>query len=292
VAVVVGALVFASRRKVAPAAPRTPATREWRLVQLTRAVGVVVGLLVGWRVFDRGSYGTGPMLAPAAFGLCVVLATAVGETVVRPRRAAGVRSASLTPRRVTAYLPRVTTALVGVMLVVSTATMVLTTVTASRDDYTDGMRALSCRTATTGSSQTPYPGSYYTLPLGLLLLSVLVVAVLAARQVVRRPRGMAGTEVGDDALRRRSIGVVVAATGIAVCAPYVGVALTAGGALQGLAEQQTRCSSAWMGPVGVALDVAGFAALVVGVWCVVRLLDGSPDRRTAVAEHTGTPVAR
>jgi hypothetical protein len=115
-------------------------------------------------------------------------------------------------------------------------------------------------------------------------------AVLAARQVVRRPRGMAGTDVGDDALRRRSIGVVVAATGIAVCAPYVGVALTAGGALQGLAEQQTPCSTAWKGPVGVALDVAGFAALVVGVWCVVRLLDGSPDRRTAVA-RTGTPVA-
>lgn len=293
VALVVAVVLLTRTRRNGPTpSPQPPATREWRLVQLTRAAGVVAGLLVGWAVLERGSYGTGPMLAPAAFGLCVVLATAVGETVVRPRRPEGVRSASLTPRRVTAYLPRVTTALVGVMLVLSTATMVLTTATASRDDHTDAMRALSCETATTGSSLTPYPGGYYTGPLAALLLAVLVVAALAARQVVRRPRGMAGTDLGDDALRRRSIGVVVAATGIAVCAPYVGVALTAGGALQGLTEQQTPCSSAWMGPVGVALDVAGFLALLVGIWCVVRLLDGSPDRRTTAAERTGTPAVR
>ena len=291
VALVVGAVVLVSGRADRRSG-RVPATREWRLVQLTRAAGIVVGLLAGASVVGRGAYGAGPMLAPAAFGLCVVLATAVGETVVRPRRPVGVRSASLTPRRVAAYLPRVTTSLVGAVLVLSAATMLLTTLTASRDGGTGTMRALACTSSAVSSERTPYPGSYYTAPLAGLLVAVLVVAALAARQVVRRPRGMAGTEAGDDALRRRSIGVVVAATGIAVCAPYVGVALTAGGALQGLVGQQESCAPAWAGPVGVALVLAALLALGVGLWCVVRLLDGSPDRDPAPTGTSGAPVLR
>lgn len=262
--------------------------REWRLVQATRGLGVVVGLLVTVQVYQRGSYGVGPMLAPAAFGLCVVLATALGETVVRPRRPPGVRTASLTPRRIADYLPRVTTTLVAVMLVITTATIVLTTVTASRDAGTRSMRALGCETATTGSAHTPYPGSYYTLPLSLLLLAVLLVAVLAARQVVRRPRGMAGTDQGDDVLRRRSLDVIVAATGIAICAPLFGVALTAGGAMTSLAGQRPTCAPTWMGPVGITLMVTALLALLVACVCVVRLLAGSPGRLTTTTPAPST----
>ncbi len=254
--------------------------REWRLVQATRGLGVVAGLLVAAQVYQRGSYGVGPMLAPAAFGLCVVLATALGETVVRPRRPAGVRTASLTPRRIADYLPRITSVLVAAMLAITTATVVLTTVTASRDAGTGSMRALRCETASSGSSHTPYPGSYYTLPLALLLVAVLLVAVLAARQVVRRPRGMAGTILGDDVLRRRSLDVIVAATGVAIGAPLVGIALTAGSAMNDLAAQRPTCAPGWMGAVGITLMLTALLALLATCVCVVRLLAGSPGRVT------------
>lgn len=263
--------------------------REWRLVQATRGLGVVAGLLVAVQVYQRGSYGVGPMLAPAAFGLCVVLATALGETVVRPRRPAGVRTASLTPRRIADYLPPITSILVAAMLALTTATMVLTTATASRDAGTGSMRALRCETASTGSSHTPYPGSYYTLPLSLLLLAVLLVAVLAARRVVRRPRGMAGTDLGDDVLRRRSLDVIVAAAGVAIGAPLFGIALTAGSAMNGLATEAPTCAPAWMGAVGITLMLTALLALLTTCVCVVRLLAGSPGR---VTTRDSTPTTR
>jgi len=261
--------------------------REWRLVQATRIAGLVVGVAAAVLVTQVLAYGGGAMLAPAVLGLCVLLATAVGETVVRPAPAPGPRSASLTPRRVRDYLPPVLTPVVAVMLALTAATLVLTTVTASLDEGTGTMRALSCSDATSGASRSPYPGSYYSLPLTLTLLVVLAVAVVAALQVVRRPRGMAGTDHGDDALRRRSLGVIVAATGLAVCAPLAGIALLGGSALVQLPQQST-CAPSWMGWTGTALLVLGPAALVVTCACLLRLLSGTPDR----APETESPVAR
>lgn len=133
--------------------------REWRLVTLTRLGGLAGGLAVAWTVARRGAYGTGPMLAPATFGLCVLLATALGETVVRPRRVGAVRSASLRPRRIVDYLPGASTALVASMAVLTGATLVLTTLTASQDSYTHEMRALTCATATFSSSRGRTPGA-------------------------------------------------------------------------------------------------------------------------------------
>lgn len=267
--------VFSAVRRQPRSAPADRrVVREWRLVQATRGLGVVVGLGAGVQVYQVGSYGVGPMLAPAAFGLCVVLATALGETLVRPRRPTGVRSASLTPRRTIHYLPRVTTSLVGVLTGVTGVTLVFTTVTASRDEGSGAMRALSCESALVASAHTPYPGSYYSLPLAGLLLAVLVVAGLAARQVVRRPRGMALTEVGEDSLRRRSLDVIVAATGIAVCAPYIGVALTAGGALRALGTSVPSCAPTWADPVGLVLLFSAPVAFFLAAWCAFRLLFG------------------
>ena len=250
------------------------ANREWRLVRLTRAAGVVAGVLSAVAVLQTGSYGVGAMLAPAVFGLCVLLATALGETVVRPRRPEGARSASLSPRRISDYRPRFTTALVATMLVVSAATMLLTTLTASHDESTGGYRQVSCSAAEYASSRGPYPGSYYTVPLALVLLVVVLVAGVAARQVVQRPRGMAETDLDDDALRRRSLDVIVSATGLAVGAPLVGVALLAGGGLLGLTGGQQSCAAGWMAPVGIALLVTAVLAIGASMICAGRLLLG------------------
>jgi hypothetical protein len=215
------------------------------------------------------------MLAPAVFGFVVVLGVGLGETVVRPLRPAGVRSASMTPRRLGAYLPRVPTALAVTVLGMTTVLLTFTTLTASRDDYSRAMRALSCDNLRVGSSHTPYPGSYYSLPLALLLGAVLALAGLAVRQAIVRPRGLATDDSGDDALRRRSLDVIVSAVGIAVSAPYIGLALTAGGALQGLGDSVPSCAPTWMQPVGTVVLLSALVALVVMVVCLSRLLGGT-----------------
>src|SRR3954469_12858983 len=98
------ALVAWVSRAVALAANSSGATvvqtREWQLVLSVRLLGMVVGILLAVFTWSLGSSGRGPMLSLAVFGLSVLLATAIGETVVRPRPVPGVRTASLTPRRV------------------------------------------------------------------------------------------------------------------------------------------------------------------------------------------------
>ncbi|GAB3653128.1 hypothetical protein GCM10027596_03130 [Nocardioides korecus] len=283
---VVTAVVLASR-----SGARTPQVpvREARLVGLTRVVGVVAGFLAARAVSRGGTYGTGPMLAPAVFGTCVLLAVVAGETLVRPRRDPGVRSASLGVRRVRDYAPRVWVA-VAAVLVLTTALLLFTTLTASPDETDGTARAVSCEQAAGGASAGPYPGSYYTGPLALALLVVLVVAGIAARRVVQRPRG-SGDVGGDDALRRRSLRVVVAATGLAVGSSYVGVATAAASALGNLASGESMCSPGWAGPVATGLGVSVLPVAVLVLGCALILLrPGTPHglaRPPATAGPTG-----
>ncbi len=284
VALLVGLITRAARR-----GREGDVAVEWRMVRLTRLGGVVVGAVGGWIVAASGSYGTGAMLAPAVFGLCVLMAVALGETVVRPARPAGLRSAALETRRVRDYLPRAATWVVGAMALFMAGTLTLTTLTASRDGFTGSMRALECSAADFGHTRTPYAGSFYSAPLALVLLVVLVVAGLAARQVVRRPRGMSSTDEGDDALRRRSLDVVVAATGIAVCAPLFGIATSTASALRGLASAEPSCAPPWAGIVGLTELVVAPIALVVVGWCLLALTVSLPRR---AARDSSTTAGR
>jgi hypothetical protein len=237
----------------------TAVTREWQLVLGVRLLGMLVGALVAVFTWNLGSNGRGPMLSLALFGLCVLLATAIGETVVRPRPVPGVRTASLTARRVRDYLPW-TTPLVGFLVAAAVAVLTLTTLTASDDDL-GAARALACRTADGAASHSPYPGAFYSVPLGVTLVVVLVFAVVAARRVVDRPRGMAASPDDDDRLRRNSLDMVLAATGTAVAAPLFGVALVAGGTMNTLRGDPIGCAPGWYGPVAAVLLVLALVAL-------------------------------
>lgn len=257
-----------------PRPPRTP-VREGRLVGLTRVVGVVVGFLASQAVAQGGTSGTGPMLSPTVFGTCVLLAVVVGETLVRPRSGPGVRSASLGMRRVRDYAPR-TWIPVAVVVLMTAALLLLTTLTASLDSPGGEARAVSCTRGVFSSTASPYPGAYYSGPLALGLLGVLAVAGLAARQVVLRPRGR-GDVGGDDALRRRSLRVVVAATGVAVGLSYVGVATTAATALHTLGAQIGDCAPGWAGPLAATLVVTVLLVMALVLGCVLVLLrPGTP----------------
>ena len=235
-----------------------------------RLVALLVGIGLAVVTTGLGADGRGLMLAAAVLGLCVLVGTAVGETVVRPRRDPGPRSASLAPRRVRDYLPR-TTPLVVALTVALVGTLVLTTLTADPDD-TGRARALSCTGPAMGQSHGPYAGSFYSLPLAVMLVLVLATAVVAARQVVARPRGMAATDEGDDRLRRNSLDVIVAATGVAVAAPLAGVALTTGSALRSMTTAVPTCAPGWWSPVGVAFLLLALVALASASLLLGRLV--------------------
>lgn len=281
IAVLAMALVMQVGRRTHAAAVRP--TAEWRRVRMARLGGVLAGVIAAAVTWRLDSFGRGQMLAPAVFGLCVVLGVGLGETVVRARHEAGVRAASITPRRLSAYISRTPAALASAMVVMTAVLLTFTTLTAGRDDYTRSMRALRCDSVHVGSSYTPYPGSYYSFPLALVLVAVLVLAGLASRQAVLRPRGLATDDAGDDALRRRSLDVITSAVGIAVGAPYVGLALTAGGALQGLGDSRPSCAPTWMQPVGTVITLSALVGAVVVVVCLTRLLGGT--------QRVGRPAA-
>lgn len=260
--------------------------REWRLVQATRLLGLLVGGYAAFGVMSPQNtlipdhwvrdYGVGAMLAPAVFGLVVIVFVALGETLVRPRRAAGPRTASLRPRSPRDYLPRPTTVAVGAVSVTLAATLVLTTLTAAGDRSLGGRRVIRCATEVMSSSRGPYPGSFYSAPLALVLLAVLAVAALAARQVVRRPRGFATTDHGDDVLRRRSLTVIVAAVGATAGLSQTGIGWVTSSALLGLDQ---TCAPDWTDPVGVTIAATAVASFLVALWCLVRIVSNDSLER-------------
>lgn len=263
-------------RQIRPGRRDVQPRREWRVVQATRVLGLAGGVMAAYSLAGRLEYGRGEMLAPSVFGLAVVIAVAVGETVVRPRRPAGPRSASLRTRRIGEYLPRWTAWSVLGTGAALAATLTLTTATASWDDWARGMRVISCTSVGAGSSTGPYPGSFYSLPLASVLVAVLLVAGVAAHQVIRRPRGLAETDSGEDVLRKRSLTVIIAATGVAIAFSHAGVAATAGTALVGLGG----CAPAWAAPVGWLVGLSALPALFVGVWCLVRIVSNDSLERS------------
>lgn len=250
-----------------------PRSREWVTVVGIRVAGALVGLGAAVALAAALDGGRGVVLAPAVAGLGVLAGVALGETVVRPRRTTGPRSASLRPRTAWAYVPRpLGLTLLGV-LVVHLATLALTTATADRG------RSFSCRVGEFSASNGPYPGSSYSVPLLVVLAVVGVVAAVAARVVVQRPRGYAVDEAGDDILRRRSLTVIVAATGLAVAATHVGVALAAASALGNVA-----CAPLWAERTATLLLLTVPVAFLAACWCGVRLFLN--DRSTAAERAT------
>lgn len=246
---------------------RVETGEEWTRVRWMWAVAVLIGGVVAWLLYGSLGLGRGTMLVPAVLGVSVVVGVGLGETVVRPRRPAGPRTASLVARQVSDYLPRGLTAVVVAIAAVHLATLTLTTVTASADDMGRAGRQVAAQCGTTGSAASPYPGSYYSVPMSVVFLVIGLTTVAALMAVVRRPRGFAPDEVGDDLLRRWSTTRVLAAAGAALAASHAGTAFFAGTALL-----RMECQRAWMEPVGWVLVASVPVALLLLGWLLGRIV--------------------
>ncbi|WP_344047137.1 hypothetical protein [Nocardioides panacihumi] len=246
---------------------RVDTRREWTSVRATWLAALVIGGIAAWLIQDGLDLGRGTMLVPTVLGLFVVAGVGLGETVVRPPRPTGPRSASLAPRRVADYVPQALATAVAAMTALHLATLALTTATASTDDVGRAGRRVAAQCGDIGSAASPYPGSFYSVPLIALLGVIGVLTAAALMTVVRRPRGFAPDDMGDDVLRRRSATRVVAAAGAAVAASHAGVAFFAGAALH-----RMDCQDAWMAPVGSVLLASVPVALLLLGWSIGRIV--------------------
>jgi hypothetical protein len=238
--VVVTLLARRAPRQQAAAAGEIPRAVA-RRTALLRWAGVTVGLLVGVVAAQLGDLGVGLLLAAPLFGLCTLVGVLAGELTVRPPHGP-TRTATVEVRRIRDYLPRHLSRAVAVAGGVLLVLLAATTAAGSPDDMGRPGRSLTRQcTADMFESRGPWPGSFYTGGLAVVVLAGLLLAYLALRAIVRRPRpGSPGDLAVDDALRRRAGYVVTGAVGVLIALPLAGVSLTAASGLLG-----TSCAPMW-----------------------------------------------
>lgn len=238
-------------------------TAHWRWA------GLGAGLAVGGAAAGSGALGRGFLLAAPVFGLCVLAGVVAGELSVRP--AAGrTRAAVLEVRRVRDYLPRRFTGAVLGATAALAALIAVTSAVAAPDDLGRAGRSLqlACGPGLMQASG-PWPGSFYTVPLGVVVAAGLVLAGGALRAVIGRAR--TGTDpdavAADDVLRWRAACTITGACGILVAVPLAGLCLVSAGAVLSFS-----CRPAWLTVAGWALVALAVPAVGLFGWCAAVLL--------------------
>jgi hypothetical protein len=240
-------------------------TVAWRLVGLGVGIAAATALIMD----PSESLGLGVALAPPTFALCLLCGVIVGEVFARPTVGA-TRTASIEVRSARAFLPRSMLWWVSGTGSVLFGFLLVTTMLAVPDDMGRSGRAISVACGPdVVAAASPWPGLYYSLPIGGAVLLGVAVATLAARVVAGRPRPQveeSGRNV-DDQLRRTAGRTIVAAVGVLVAAPLAGSAAFAGTALQTVGCGSTALRVAGLGCIGLAIvatiAAAGFAAAVL-----------------------------
>jgi hypothetical protein len=278
VVVVVARLVAGGRAPAQLVAPTSPELQAIaRMTSRSRLGGVAVGAVVGVIAAYQGALGRGLLLAAPLCALCVLAGVLVGE--IRVSAPGGpVRQAALEVRRVRDYLPRALGSAVLASGTLLAVLLTLTTAAGSPDDMGRAGRSLERRcSAVLGAGAGPWPGSYYTFPLAVVLLAGLLAAGAVLTRVVRRPRQSDDLAV-DEALRRSAATAVTAAVGLLVAVPLAGVSVVAGAALVGIS-----CHPAWWTAAAIGLAAVAVASLALAGVCASTLTArGWREARTAV----------
>jgi hypothetical protein len=252
-----------------PRRARSPAGR-WPALALRLA-----GLLLGAPV--------------AAIGL--LLGVLAAELSVRPP-AGPRRTASLGTRRAGDYLPRRLTQVVAATGAALAAVTATTTALASPDETGRAGRWSSAVCSPVSMHRGPFPGSYYTVPLLVLVAVGVLLALVVLRVTVARPPLRGDDAAGDDAghdgrlaadleLRAQAAGAVVAAVGVLFALPLTSVS---GLAATGLAGVQ-GCGPPWWPWLAAVLLVVAVLSAAVLLWCAAVALLGR--RRPAALRVRG-----
>ncbi len=264
--------VLAARTKAARTAGgvhQSGSGAEERAVRRIRLLGLLLAMVLGWWMLTRTTtldeLGVNLMLAPIAFGLCLLVFTVLGEVLVRPRFDEGPRTAQLRTRRVRDHLPRLLTPLVAFTLVAAIALCSFTLATASPDDMGRAGRTLFrfC-SATRSAGSGPYPGSFYVLPYAIGVGAAALTAVAAMLRITHRAVG--GTPAQGTRYRTVGIRAVVGAFGVALSAPLAGLAFFAATTLLGHDCAPPSWTAVGYAGLGVILlSLLTFAASVVSL---------------------------
>jgi hypothetical protein len=251
-----------------------------------RAIGLVTGGVVALKlVYASPSWlGLGVAVAAPALSLCVLAGVLAGEA--GGYGAVGIsRSASLVSRSARAYLPWPATGWVAGLSAVLLVSLAATTAAGSADERGRAGRVLTviCGAlpgAPSGgpdvSSAGPWPGVFYSVPIGLAALLGLGAAAAVLVRIARRPRPDAAVAGFDDALRRRSSKLVVAAAGLLVSTSVAGVAMTAGGVLA-----RNGCGAVWLRAAGWFAMAVGAVGFIAAAAFLTQLLVPGRARVTA-----------
>ncbi len=258
---------------------------------LLRLLGAVVGCVVGAYVVAEDTLGLGLLLSAPVAALGLLLGVLLAELVVRPPEGPR-RSASLTGRRATDYVPR----RLGAAVLATGATLLalasVTSALGSPDDLGRPGRWLThaCSAVET-SSRGPWPGAYYAGPLLLLVGAGVLLALLVLRTTVARPPLLPNDAPGavfvpaqavaaDHELRAQAARAVVAGLGVLLALPLAGTSALAASAVAGT----VGCAPDWWAAAAAGLLVVTALAGAVLVWCVSVLLLGS--RQPALGQNS------
>jgi hypothetical protein len=189
-----------------------------------------------------------------------------------------VRRGALEVRRIRDYVPRALSSAVVVAGILLAVVLASTTAAGSADDLGRAGRSLERRcSAVTAEGAGPWPGSYYALPLAVVVLCGLLAAGLVLIRVVRRPLQSEDRAI-DEGLRRSAAGAVTAAVGLLIVVPLAGISTVAAAALSNI----TCRPESWT-VAAIALAVLAVASLVLATWCASTLMArGVLDARPAV----------
>lgn len=246
------------------------AKRATRSIGIALAAATVIAIAAASYLVSTDRFGRGVLLVVPvsliALQLGLSAATVIISTTVRSP--GSIRVAGLSTRRVTDTTPRVLAAATVLGVLVSLVLAVTACSVASVDEFSGEYRYFASRTETGSQSFGPFAGSFYSIPLAVvLLLSVLITAgtLLGARRW-----GALNQPDLDLALRLGISTRTVAAT--AMC---VGSALLVlGGSLAEAASQVAHSpddSTLWA-IARVAMPVTALGGIGLGIWAFIAFL--------------------
>lgn len=287
----VGLVIVVARRPVV----RIGHNNHARLVAIHRhtvrwrGLGLAAGLLaaLGCAMLAGTALGRFVGLAPAALGAGLIIGTIVGERTARAPLGT-TREAGLGERRIGDLLrgqslwPMV--ASTGLLV----AILAMGTVLGSPDDLGRAGRALArtCQLVsdgvptTAGERRGPWPGSFYTLPLGGAFIVLGVLAFVALKSIAARRAAGSESEDLDRLTRSWSTGNVLRASTVSALLIAGPLATVMGATLSAMdCRASTDTFLQWMalaaGVVATGLGLALLASLFMAPRLVVDDLPGA-----------------